>query len=132
MASVSKTPQQPASRNDHRHLRRWIAFGGILLASLNGQGCFDYSYSDPTPLPRKQTGFEQCATINALYCNSYSIPQVLADGVPGACCATVNSNSSVGYLCAYGANRAAAGCFLTLEDARTVCWDAPSIVRCTR
>lgn len=99
----------------------------VLVAAIvfSGSGCLDF-------LKPTQTGAQQCATVSALYCNSYSIPQTL-QGAPGACCAVGDyAGASVGYLCAYGADRAAAGCFSTLELARQICPTAVSIVRCTR
>lgn len=78
---------------------------------------------------KKQTGFEQCGALGLLYCGSVSVPQTLADGETGMCCAS--PFASIGYLCAYGSNRGAAGCFGTLQDARASCQSAPSIVRCT-
>jgi hypothetical protein len=97
--------------------------GSLAYAS---SGCLDF-------LTPQRTGLEQCADISALYCNSYSVPQTLNDKAAGTCCVVgTNGNAAVGYLCAYGANYQAAGCFDTLELARDVCPSAVAIVRCTR
>lgn len=86
-----------------------------------------------SPSRAKRSGFQQCAAVNALYCNSAIVPQTLEDGVPGTCCVVVgNPNAAIGYLCAYGAGSMPVGCFATLEDARAVCPGAPGIARCTR
>lgn len=72
-----------------------------------------------------------------LYCGSPSVPQSVSGGT---CCTVVDiggggaralPNAAVGYLCAYGSNKAPAGCVATLEQARFICPTAPSIVRCT-
>lgn len=73
-----------------------------------------------------------------LYCGSPSVPQNVSGGT---CCVVADMstaggsrllpNATVGYLCAYGSNRAPAGCAATLEQARFFCPTAPSIVRCT-
>lgn len=78
----------------------------------------------------------------ALYCGSASVPQEVKGGT---CCTVVDinfstgavthlPNAAIGYLCAFGSNRAAAGCYATLEQARSqfACPSAPSIVRCER
>lgn len=115
---VSRGLARSASR---REALQWMF--GTLAASI-AAACGGRSPIAPT-----RSGFQQCGTIGALYCNSYSIPQTLSDGVAGACCAS--PNPSVGYLCAYGSNYVAAGCFATLSDARQYCRTAVSIVRCT-
>jgi hypothetical protein len=100
----------------------------VLVAAvifLQGNGCTDF-------LKPTKTGVEQCRASGLLYCNSATVPQTLSGGVPGTCCAVGDApNAGVGYLCAFGADKAPAGCVSTLELARGLCPSAPSIVRCT-
>lgn len=70
-----------------------------------------------------------------LYCGSASVPQRVTGGT---CCTVVDldaggralPNAAIGYLCAFGSGREPAGCMATLEQARFICPNAPSIVRC--
>ena len=129
---MSRVPSTKGNRRSGRRLRIIVAtlIAGVVLTA---HGCAGTDPgTGPTPPRRARTGFEQCGAVNLLYCNSYSIPQTLSDRVPGSCCATTNPNAAVGYLCAYGANFQAAGCFLSLDDARRVCSNASTVVRCTR
>jgi hypothetical protein len=61
----------------------------------------------------------------SLYCQSTAVPQNVSGGT---CC--VGPNASVGYLCAYGANRQPAGCTATSQEAWNVCTNATTVVRC--
>ncbi|HSL23289.1 MAG TPA: hypothetical protein VK886_17300 [Vicinamibacterales bacterium] len=69
---------------------------------------------------------KKCA--GALYCQSYSVPQNVSGGT--CCVSEAGANQSVGYLCAYGADRQPAGCASSVERARYFCPTAISIVRC--
>jgi hypothetical protein len=98
-----------------------------------GQGCSNLF----NPTSTSKSGAQQCAELNALYCNSYSIPQTLSYNAPGACCVVAtNANAGVGYMCAYGANKISPGCFATSDDAWSACTAAygqpVSVVRCTK
>jgi hypothetical protein len=72
----------------------------------------------------------------ALYCGSSSVPQTVSGGT---CCVVVDlnnngnlvPNATNGYLCAFGSSRNPAGCVATLQQARSICPNAPSVVLCT-
>jgi hypothetical protein len=75
----------------------------------------------PSPAPAKK-----CP--GALYCQSSVVPQTVSGGT---CCVNgQNPNASIGYLCAFGANRQPAGCVNTVEWAREICGNNATIVRC--
>ncbi len=99
-------------------MRRFI--GGLLCAlvgSLLFGACTGF-------LPPKA---DRCPGV--LTCLSPSVPQTVSGGT--CCINAFRANAASGYLCAWGANRTPAGCFDTLEDARTACPSAPTVVRCT-
>lgn len=77
-----------------------------------------------------------------LYCGSAVVPQEVKGGT---CCTVVDinfstgavthlPNAAIGYLCAFGSDRAPAGCYATLDQARSpfACPNAPSVVRCEK
>jgi hypothetical protein len=121
-SSPRAVTKRRTGRLSGRHLL--IVFVAAFLSQ--GNGCM--SMMAPSTL----SGPEQCASIAALYCNSYSVPQTL-ENAPGTCCAVGDRpNASVGYLCAFGADRNPAGCVSSLGFARELCPHAPSIVQCVR
>lgn len=74
----------------------------------------------PTSVSKKCPG--------ALYCQSAVVPQTVSGGT---CCVNgQNPNASIGYLCAWGADRQPAGCVSTVEWAREICGNNATIVRC--
>ncbi len=77
-------------------------------------------------LPTAPSVLAQAKCAGALYCQSPLVPQQVSGGT---CCVTA-TGSSVGYLCAFGANRQPAGCTTSVEEARRLCPNAASIVRC--
>ena len=93
-------------------------FSGFVIALIFSTlaACLTF----PTAVTKKCAG--------ALYCQSYVVPQNV-DG--GTCCVNgENANASVGYLCAWGANRQPAGCVNSVEYARYICGNSATIVRC--
>ena len=85
-------------------------------------------------------------TLFALGCGLAELVAPPADPCPGAntcnspavpggqvCCVVGDAvGATVGYLCAFGADKQPAGCVARLETARMICPNAPSIVRCVR
>lgn len=87
--------------------------------------CFAATCTDVTRPSERST---LCTTTRPLYCRTALAPQT----VPGGTCCATAGNRDVGYLCAFGSDKQAQGCAISVEEARALCPTAPSIVRCER
>ena len=109
-----------------RHCFLGLVTGLLAFASIGAAGCPVSSPTAPPPTLR-----QTCEQLGSLTCISNSVPPI-EPGLGGTCCLVgTNPNASVGYLCAFGVNRQWVGCFATVSQARQICPNAPSIVRCT-
>jgi hypothetical protein len=80
-----------------------------------------------------------CQAAGELTCYSSSVPQLFTNqDALGTCCYALDSSGNVnrgateGFYCAYGANDSrSGGCYASINDARSACPDAPSIVQCS-
>ena len=89
-----------------------------LLMGAGGSGCA--GITEP-----EQPAASPCQTIDALTCISNSF-----SGGSTCCLVASNANASAGYLCVLGFDQGA-GCFGTLSEARRICGDRSTVVRCT-